>query len=367
MIKFLDLAAVTAMHGDEIHRAVARVIDSGWYLHGRALEQFEHEYSTYIGVSHTVGCANGLDALTLMLRAYVELGRLNRGDEIIVPAVSFIATYTAIQSAGLIPVLVEPRADSLQIDDRLIESAVGPRTRAVMLVHLYGRCAYTDAIGEICRRRRLFLFEDNAQAHGCLYGDRRTGSLGEAAAHSFYPGKNLGALGNGGAVTTDDAEIAATVRTLANYGANHKYTFKYRGVNSRLEDIQAAVLSVKLRYLDDDNGRRRAIARRYDAAISNNLVAVPRYPGPELSDVHHIYPVLCDRRDELARYLEAHGVHTNIHYPVPAHHQECMPSLAGLTLPVAEHIHATELSLPISPAMTTTEADTVISLINSFK
>ena len=247
MIKYLELKLVTAQHGSEISEAVQRVVDSGWYLQGAENKAFCEEFASFIGTTHCIGCGNGLDALTLILRAYKEMGIMEDGDEVIVPANTYIATILAITENNLKPVLVEPRIDTFQIDDTRIEEAITPRTRAIMIVHLYGKCAYTDRIGDICRRHNLRLIEDNAQAHGCKYGNRRTGSLGDAAAHSFYPGKNLGALGDGGAVTTNDTELAETIAALANYGSSRKYVFDYKGRNSRLDEVQAAVLRVKLR------------------------------------------------------------------------------------------------------------------------
>ena len=363
MIKYLDLKAVTAMHGDEIQAAVQRVVSGGWYLHGEENRAFAEEYAAYIGTRHCVGCGNGLDALTLILRAYKEMGVMADGDEVIVPANTYIATILAITENGLKPVLVEPRIDTFQIDDTLVEQAVTERTRAVMIVHLYGRCAYTERIGDICRRHGLKLIEDNAQAHGCLYGDRRTGSLGDAAAHSFYPGKNLGALGDGGAVTTDDCRLAEMVASLANYGSSRKYVFDYKGRNSRLDEIQAAVLRVKLRYLDDDNTRRREIAMKYVQGIDNPLLHLPSDDYCRRS-VHHIFPVLCQHRDELQRYLSENGVQTMVHYPIPPHRQQCYRDMAHLSLPVTERIHAEELSIPLNQTLSPADIGTVVDLLN---
>ena len=263
MIKFLDLQKVTAKYGEEIHQAVSRVLDSGWYLQGEENNEFEKEYSQYIGVEHTIGVANGLDALIWIFRAYIEMGVMNVGDEIIVPANTYIASIIAISENGLKPVLVEPNLMTYQIDDLKIEAAITSRTRGILLVHLYGQCAYTDHIGELAKKYDLKLVEDNAQAHGCLYRGQKTGSLGDAAGHSFYPGKNLGALGDAGAVTTNNAELASVIRALANYGSIRKYVFKYTGRNSRLDEIQAAVLRIKLRYLDEVNAYRKRVAQYY--------------------------------------------------------------------------------------------------------
>ena len=275
MIKFLELKKITALHGEEIKQAVNDVIESGWYLHSDANSRFESHFAQYIGTRHCIGVGNGLDSLTLILRAYKELGVIAEGDEIIVPANTYIATILAITDNNLKPVLVEPRLDTFQIDDSLIEKAITPRTRAIMIVHLYGRCAYTERIGELCRKYDLKLIEDNAQAHGCTYNGKRTGSLGDAAGHSFYPGKNLGALGDAGGVTTDDDQLADTIRALANYGSRKRYVFDMAGRNSRMDEIQAAVLDVKLKYLDEENSRRRSNALYYIKNISNPYVCVP--------------------------------------------------------------------------------------------
>lgn len=368
-IKYLDLKKITARHAGEIHEAVNRVVDSGWYLQGEAVARFEREYAHYIGTRHCIGCGNGLDALTLILRAYIEMGVMKEGDEVIVPANTYIASILAITENKLVPVLVEPRPDTLQMDDTLIERAVTPRTRAVMIVHLYGRLAYTELVGDICRRHGLKLIEDNAQAHGLVYdtAQKITGSLGDAAGHSFYPGKNLGALGDGGAVTTGDDELAATVRALANYGSQRKYVFGYRGRNSRLDEVQAAVLGARLPHLDEDNAVRRAVALRYIGEISNPLITLPSHDYWRHS-VFHIFPVLTPRRDELQEYLAAAGVQTVIHYPIPPHRQQCYSGQwpDSMALPVTERIHREELSIPCNQILTDGEVTTVISLLNKF-
>lgn len=367
MIKFLDIQKITQRYADEIHEAVSRVTDSGWYLHGEENAAFEKEYASFIGTRHCVGCANGLDALSLIFRAYIEMGLMAPGDEVIVPANTYIASILAITDNDLVPVLAEPRKDTLEIDDNGIEQLITDRTRALMIVHLYGRCAYTDRIGEICKKHGLLLVEDNAQAHGCMAASsQRTGSLGDAAGHSFYPGKNLGALGDGGAVTTNDSRLAETVRTLANYGSDKKYVFRYQGRNSRLDEIQAAVLRVKLRHLDSDNDARRTIAERYINNISNPLIQLPA-ALPTCQNVFHLFPVLTPRRDDLRLHLEKHGVQTLIHYPIPPHKQECYGDWNNMVLPITEQIHSEELSLPVSQVMTIGEADEVIRLVNSFK
>lgn len=366
MIKFLDLKGVTDLYSEEIHAAVASVVDSGWYLQGEANKKFEAEYANYIGTKFAIGCANGLDALIWIYRAYIELGVMQPGDEVIVPANTYIASILAITENGLKPVLVEARKDTLEIDDSLIETAITPRTKSVLIVHLYGRCAYTDKIGEICKKHGLKLVEDNAQAHGCRFKGKRTGSIGDAAGHSFYPGKNLGALGDGGAVTTNDEKLAETVRTLANYGSQKKYVFKYCGRNSRLDEIQAAVLSVKLRHLDEDNAKRQKIAAKYYQNIDNQFVKLPKQL-PDENNVYHIFPIFTEKKDVLQKYLADNGIQTLIHYPIPPHKQECYKDWNDISLPITEEIHNQELSIPISQVMTDDEVDAVIKTINSFK
>ena len=372
MIPFLSLKDVTALHGAEIEAAVRRVVESGWYLQGDENRRFEEHYAAYIGTKYCVGCANGLDALIWIFRAYIEMGVMQPGDEVIVPANTYIATILAITENGLKPVLVEPKLGTLEIDDDLIEQAISPRTRAICIVHLYGRNAYTDKIGALSKKYGLKLIEDNAQAHGCKCADgRRTGSIGDAAGHSFYPGKNLGALGDGGAVTTNDPELATAVRTLANYGSSKKYVFKYTGRNSRLDEIQAAVLDVKLKYLDEENAHRKQVAKIYYEGIKNLLVTLPDLL-PDDQNVYHLFPVLVanGKRDELQAYLKENGVGTMIHYPIAPHKQECYSktpwNMPLLSLPVTEQIANEELSLPIGPTISIDDARTLVQIINSF-
>ena len=310
MIKFLDLKGITDKYADEIQQAVQGVVSSGWYLQGEANAAFEEHYAEYIGTRYCVGVANGLDALTLTYRAYMEMGIMHEGDEVIVPANTYIASILAITENGLKPVLVEPDINTLEMDDSLIEQHITSRTRSMMTVHLYGRCAYTERIGRLCKKYNLKLVEDNAQAHGCQYMGKKTGSLGDAAGHSFYPTKNLGALGDAGAVTTNDKELADCVRAIANYGSARKYVFKYKG--------------------------------------------------------YHIFPILCAERDRLQQHLKEQGIQTLIHYPVPPHRQECYKEWASLHLPIAEQIHNQELSLPVSPTLTIQEAQEIVQQINSF-
>ena len=367
MIEFLPLGKVTGRYSDEIHEAVLRVVDSGRYLGGGEVSAFEAEYAGYIGVHNCVACANGLDALWLILRAYMEMGVMAPGDEILVPANTFIASILAITGNGLKPVLVEPRWDTLEIDESLIEAHITSRTRALMTVHLYGRLSWSGNMAGICRRHGLKLIEDNAQAQGCMtLNGRRTGSLGDAAGHSFYPGKNLGALGDAGAVTTNDGILAETVRSLANYGSPRKYIFDYQGRNSRMDEIQAAVLRVKLRHLDEDNDARRHVAALYTEGIVNPSVSMP-VMLPAQSNVWHIFPVFTERRDELQEFLWERGVRTVIHYPVPPHKQRCYSGWNSMSLPVTERIHDRELSLPMSPVITDEEVLEVIDAVNAFR
>lgn len=374
IIPFLSLKDVTALHGAEINEAVSRVVNSGWYLQGKENELFEKHYSEFIGTKFTIGCANGLDALIWIFRAYIELGVMKPGDEVIVPANTYIATTLSITENGLVPVSIEPKPNTLEIDDDLIEAAITPRTKAIAIVHLYGRIAYTEKIGKLCKKYHLKLIEDCAQSHGCKYYDGRiTGSIGDAAGHSFYPGKNLGALGDGGAVTTNDSELATAIRALANYGSQKKYVFKYAGRNSRLDEIQAAVLDVKLKYLVEDNAKRKTVAHYYYEHINNPLVTLPDFL-PDDQNVYHLFPIIVsgkDNRDRLHDYLEQHGVGTVCHYPIAPHQQECYAKVKWntprLTLPITERLANEELSLPIGPAITKEEVEQVIKLINVFK
>ena len=365
MIKFLDLKKITNKYSVEIHEAVSGVIDSGWFLQGKETDAFEKNYSDYIGTGYTIGVANGLDALRLILRAYIETGEINERDEIIVPANTFIASILAITDNNLKPVFIDSDINTYQIDDNLIEKAITPRTKAVMIVHLYGQCAYTYKIESICKKYNLKLIEDNAQAHGCMFNEKKTGSLGDAAGHSFYPGKNLGALGDGGAVTTNCEKLATIIRSLANYGFSKKYVSDYKGLNSRLDEIQAAILNVKLKYLDEDTEKRKLIAKYYIENISNDKIILPKV-NDRNAHVFHLFPVLCDERDNLQKYLDENKIQTLIHYPIPPHKQQCYSLYNQLYLPVTEQIHRQELSLPISPVMTIEECEYITSIINNF-
>lgn len=365
MIQFLSLKDITAKYAEEIHEAVKRVVDSGWYLQGEENNRFERNYSAYIGLKHTVGCANGLDALIWIFRAYIEMGLMKQGDEVIVPANTYIASILAITENGLKPVLVEPSLLNYQIDEDNIEKAITSRTRAILIVHLYGQCAYTEKIARLCEKYNLKLIEDNAQAHGCLYRGKKTGSLGDAAGHSFYPGKNLGALGDGGAITTNDDELAKVVRALANYGSSEKYVFKYTGRNSRLDEIQAAILDVKLRHLDEDVAKRKQVAKFYIDNITNPKIITPIVKDWD-EHVFHLFPIRCEQRNDLQKYLSENEIQTVIHYPIPPHKQECYKEWNDLSFPITEKIHNEELSLPMSPCLTEEQIREVVRVVNEF-
>ena len=372
MIPFLSLKDVTALHGAEINEAVSRVVNGGWYLQGQENELFEQHYAEFIGTKYCIGCANGLDALIWIFRAYMELGIMKPGDEVIVPANTYIATILAITENGLKPILVEPRPNTLELDDDKIEEVITPRTKAIALVHLYGRNAYTDKIGKLCKKFHLKLVEDNAQAHGCKHVDGRvTGSIGDAAGHSFYPGKNLGALGDGGAVTTNDEELAKAIRALANYGSQKKYVFKYTGRNSRLDEIQAAVLDVKLKYLIEDNLHRKEVAHYYYEHINNPFITLPDLL-PDEQNAYHLFPIIVGegKRDALHDYLEQNGVGTVCHYPIPPHKQECYAkaewNLPQLNLLITERLANEELSLPIGPVLNMEDVQEVVKILNRY-
>lgn len=364
-VPFLSLKDITAKYSDELHEAVNRVVDSGWYLQGSENKQFEKDYAHYIGTKYCVGVANGLQALELMIRSYKMLNGWNDGDEIIVQANTYIATILSISQNNLKPVLVEPNEKTLALDIESIEKAITKKTRALMIVHLYGRCLYNEKIADLCRKHNLKLFEDNAQAHGCAFGEKKTGSFGDAAAHSFYPGKNLGAFGDAGAITTNNEEIADLVRTLANYGSSKKYVFDFIGENSRLSELDAAVLDVKLRHLDDDNNHRKQIAKMYYGGIKNPLIKMPA-PLPDEQNVFHVFPVFTEKRDELQQYLKEHEIGTIIHYPIPPHKQKAYSEWNNLSLPITEKIHKEELSIPMSPTLTDEQVEYVIETINKW-
>jgi len=365
MIKLLDLKKITDKNSSEIHEAVSRVIDSGWYLQGAENQLFEKNYAKYIGTEYCIGVANGLDALRLILRAYIMMGLMQSGDEIIVPANTYIASILSISDNQLIPVLVEPDIETYQIDENKIESAISSKTKGIMIVHLYGQCAYTNKIKRLCDKYNLKLIEDNAQAHGCKFEGRVTGSLGDAAGHSFYPGKNLGALGDAGAVTTNDKSLADVVRSLANYGSSQKYIFSYKGMNSRLDELHAAVLNVKLKYLDEDTKRRKEIAKYYIDNIKLKGLVLPIVKDWD-GHVFHIFTIRIANRDEFQQYLTNNGIQTLIHYPVPPHKQNAYNEWNNLSFPITEKIHAEELSLPMSPILTNDEIQFIVKTINEY-
>ena len=370
-VPFLSLRDISEKYKSELHEAVLRVVDSGWYLQGKENAVFEQHYAKYIGTNYCVGCANGLDALILIFRAYIELGILNPGDEVIVPANTYIATILSITENGLVPILIEPDPNTLEIDDSLIEDKITPKTKALVIVHLYGRNAYSEKIGKICEKYNLKLVEDCAQSHGCKSFDgRRTGGIGDAAGHSFYPGKNLGALGDGGAVTTNDSVLADTIRTLANYGSNKKYVFRYEGRNSRLDELQAAILDVKLRHLDEDNNLRQQVAAYYYDHLQHPLITLPKRL-PDEENVYHIFPIIVSgkgNRNRLRDYLAEHNIDTICHYPIAPHKQECYSKVLWntpqLSLPITERLADEELSLPISPCMTKEQIEYVVEVVN---
>ena len=364
-VPFLSLKDITNKYSSEIHAAVKRVVDSGYYLQGNENKVFEEHYAQYIGCNHAVGVANGLDALFLILHAYMEMGVMNPGDEIIVPANTYIASILAITDNMLKPVLLEPSLETYQIDDTLIEQAITSKTKAIMIVHLYGQCAYTQKIGDLCKKYNLKLIEDNAQAHGCMFHGVKTGALGDAAGHSFYPGKNLGAFGDAGAVTTNDDELASVVRSLANYGSAKKYVFRYKGWNSRLDEIQAAILDVKLSHLDQDIELRKQVAKRYIAGIHNPKIILPKIFDWQ-QHVFHLFPIRCVERDSLQNYLTEKNIGTLIHYPIPPHKQECYAEWNNMVLPITEKIHNEELSIPMSPTMTVAQIDYVVQALNAY-
>lgn len=362
MIKFLDLKKVNERFRIDMDAAVKRVLDSGWYLLGKEVDAFEQEFAAYCGTKHCVGVANGLDALALIIKAY----GFGPGDEIIVPANTFIATLLAVSANGCTPVLVEPDWDTRLIDVNRIEEAVTPRTKAIMVVHLYGRTVEMEKVWEVSKRYHLKVIEDSAQAHGAKYHGIRCGNLGDASGFSFYPGKNLGCLGDGGAVTTNDDELVAKIRALRNYGSDYKYHHIHKGMNSRLDEIQAALLRVKLPHLDEDNARRREIAGRYIFAITNPRIELPQHPTSPEGHVWHVFAVTCRERDALIKHLESKGIQTNIHYPTPPHKQGAYVELQDQSFPISERMHREIVSLPMSPVLTDEEVMTVVEAINEF-
>lgn len=362
MIKFLDLYKINEKYREEIYSKIKEVLDSGWYLLGKQNEIFEKNFSQYCGVKHCIGCANGLEALTLIIRA---MG-FKQGDEIIVPANTYIASILAISENGCTPVLVEPDIKTYNIDPDLIEEKITPKTKAIMVVHLYGQAVEMEKIWQLAKKYNLKIIEDSAQAHGALYQGKRTGNLGDASGFSFYPGKNLGCLGDGGCVTTNDSELAQKIRAIRNYGSHIKYHNIYNGINSRLDEIQAAVLDVKLKELDNDNNHRRKIAQYYIDNIKNPEIILPETYDKD-AHVWHIFAIRTKDRNRLQEYLKDNGIQTLIHYPIPPHKQECYKEWNNLSFPITEKIHDEILSLPISPVMTKEEAKDVCIVINKFE
>ena len=361
MIKFLDLHKINERFREEIDARIKQVLDSGWYLLGNQDKEFEKNFAAYCGTKHCIGVANGLDALNLIIKAY----GFGAGDEIIVPANTYIASILAISENGCTPVLVEPDINTYNINPDLIEEKITPNTKAIMVVHLYGQAVQMEKIWALAKKYDLKVIEDSAQGHGAIYQGKRTGNLGDASGFSFYPGKNLGCMGDGGCVTTNDDELASKLRAIANYGSHKKYCNLYKGVNSRLDEIQAAILDVKLPHLDQDNARRREIAKYYRENIKNPKITLPQTYSED-AHVWHIFVVRCDDRDALQKHLEANDIQTNIHYPTAPHKHGCYSEYAHLSLPVTEKIHAEVMSLPISPVMTDDEVKKVVEVVNAF-
>lgn len=366
MIKFLDLQKINLVHQAEIEAKLLEVFRSGWYLLGTEVKNFESNLSQYIGSQHAIGVANGLDALRLIFRAYMELGFMKAGDEVIVPANTYIASILALSDNGLVPVLVEPDINTYNLDISKIEQSITSKTKAIFLVHLQGRVVFSEELKKLAQKHDLKIIEDNAQAIGAEWNSIKTGNLGDAAGFSFYPGKNLGALGDAGAVTTNDEELAKTIRALANYGSNEKYINIYQGLNSRLDEIQAAVLDVKLKYIDDENSQRRKIAKRFILEINNEKIVLPENPENENEHVWHVFVIRSSERASLQEYLTNNDVQTLIHYPIPPHKQKAYKEWNGLSFPITEKIHEEVLSLPISSILGDEDVDQIISILNQY-
>lgn len=365
MIKFLDLHQINERYRNEIDAAIKNVLDSGYYLLGGALDSFEKNFADYIGVKHCVGTANGLDALNLIFKAYKVLGVLKDGDEVIVPANTFIASILAVSENNLTPVLVEPDINTYNIDPDLIEAKITPQTKAIMVVHLYGQAVAMEKIWQLAQKYNLKVIEDAAQAHGIVYQGKKAGNLGDAAGFSFYPGKNLGAMGDGGAVTTNDEQLATTIRALANYGSAVKYVNVYKGINSRLDDMQAAILNVKLEHLDSDNNKRAVVAKQYLEQIRNPKLILPQVLDFEAHNFY-VFVIRTKNRDELQQYLTNAGIASLIHYPIPPHKQKAYQEWNHLSFPITEQIHQEILSIPMSPVLIESEVSTAIKVLNEF-
>ncbi len=365
MIKFLDLQKINAQYKKELKAASNRVIDSGWYLMGKELETFEKNYANFCNVNFAIGVANGLDALRLIFRGYIELGIMNKGDEVILPANTYIASVLSITDNDLIPVFVEPNLEIYNLDSNKIEAAITKKTKAILTVHLYGQNSIDERMLEICSKNNLKLIEDSAQSHGAKREDKISGGIGDAAGHSFYPGKNLGALGDAGAVTTNDQLLAKTISALRNYGSEKKYENIYKGLNSRLDEIQAAFLNVKLKYIQKDIEGRRKIAHYYLENIKNSEIFLPKVSKRE-GHVWHLFVIRTSNRYRLQKYLSKKGVQTIIHYPIPPHKQKAYKIFNHLDFPITEQIHNEVLSLPLSAVMNQKEISNVVSSLNSF-
>tara|TARA_R110001583_G_scaffold58103_1_gene173445 strand:+ start:17529 stop:18635 length:1107 start_codon:yes stop_codon:yes gene_type:complete len=367
MIKFLDLQKINSQYQEELKRVASDIIDSGWYLLGNRVSSFESSLSKYIGSKHAIACANGLDALRLIFRAYIEMGVMQEGDEVIVPANTYIASILAITDNRLKPVLVEPNEASFNLDIDKVEEAITEKTKAILLVHLYGQACFDGKLKDIANRCNLKIVEDNAQAIGAKVSNLKAGNFGDASGFSFYPGKNLGALGDSGAITTNDDELARIARAIANYGSEVKYQNEFSGLNSRMDEIQAGFLSVKLKYIDKENAIRREIAKYYRENINNPIIALPQVvSGDENSHVWHLFVVRTTERERFQKYLLDNGVQTLVHYPIPPHKQKCYMEMNDKTFIITERIHNEVISLPISPVMTKDEIVRVVDLINLF-
>lgn len=366
IVPFLDLQKINQQYQSELKEACSRVIDSGWYIMGNELAQFEAEFASYCGTKHTIGVANGLDALILVIRAWKELGKLQAGDEVIVQANTYIASVLAITENDLVPVLVEPNPTTYNLDPQIVRDAITDKTKLILPVHLYGQLSPMPEIMAIAKEFGLLVLEDCAQAHGAEINGKRAGNWGDAAGFSFYPGKNLGALGDAGAITTNDDQLAQTIKALRNYGSHKKYENLYQGVNSRLDEIQAAMLRVKLRHLEAETARRQHIAQTYRTNISNSLITLPQV-NEELAHVWHLFVVRCDNREDLQQHLSDMGIQTLIHYPIPPHKQQAYGRhYADLQLPLTELIHQQVLSIPLDPTMNDENIVKVISAMNEF-
>lgn len=365
MIPFLDLKAINFQYRDELIESCTRVIDSGWYVQGNECKEFEKEFAQYCGTKYAIGVANGLDALVLILRAYKEMGIINDGDEVIVPSNTYIASILAISQNNFVPILVEPDIGTYLIDSSKIEEKITSKTKAIMPVHLYGHTCEMDKINEVAKKYNLKVIEDSAQSHGAYYKEKRSGNLGDASGFSFYPGKNLGALGDGGAVTTNDEELANTIRTLGNYGSAKKYENIYKGTNSRLDEIQAAMLRVKLRYLDKEIEERRKVANYYLDNIKNNNIILPQLKKQN-SHVWHLFVIKTTQREGLQQYLFDSGVQTLIHYPLAPHKQEAYTEWNNKSYPISEQIHNEILSLPISGVQSMKDTKKIVRIINEY-